>query len=149
MERKTGKIYGVYFKQDDPKKNTMIKLSKYKKIILKKSVKKCPRKAIILDPFSPIQVSIADRQSVAQYGIIIIDGSWAQIETLFKQNFSTGRRLPHLLAANPVNYGRWDRLSSAEAVAATLYITGFQKEGREILAYFSWGKTFWEINKWE
>ena len=149
MERRTGKLYGVYFKQDDPKKNTLLKLSKHNLIIIKNSLKMCPRKAIILDPFSSILVSIADRQIVAQYGIIVIDGSWGKIETLFKQNFSTSRRLPHLIAANPVNYGRWDRLSSAEAVAATLYITGFQKEGKDILSYFSWGKTFWEINRWD
>ena len=149
MERKTGKRYGVYFKQDDPKKNTILKLSKHKKIILKNSLNKCPKKAIILDPFSPVVVSNADRGIVAQYGIIVIDGSWGQIETLFQQKFSTSRCLPHLLAANPVNYGRWDRLSSAEAIAATLYITGFQKEGKEILTYFSWGKAFWEINQWD
>ena len=141
MERRTVSIYGVYFKQDDPKKNTLLKLSKHKKIIIKKSLNKCPRKAIILDPFSPIIMSNADRQIVAQYGIIVIDGSWGQIETLFKQNFPTSRRLPHLLAANPVNYGRWDRLSSAEAVAAALYIAGFQKEGREMLTNFLTGRT--------
>ena len=109
----------------------------------------CPRKAIILDPFSPVLVSIADRQMVNRYGIIVIDGSWGQIETLFKHNFPTSRRLPHLIAANTVNYGRWDRLSSAEAVAATLFITGFQKEGKELLSFFSWGNAFWEINRWD
>ncbi|MDX1798732.1 MAG: DUF367 domain-containing protein [Candidatus Lokiarchaeia archaeon] len=51
------------------------------------------------------------------------------------------------MAANPTNYGKWEKLSSAEALAAALYITKFFDLANVILSKFSWGKTFKELNK--
>ncbi len=57
--------------------------------------------------------------------------------------------VPFLVAANPVNYGKPLRLSCAEAVAATLFLTGFQDEAREIMNKFKWGHAFFEVNKYQ
>ena len=54
-------------------------------------------------------------------GLAVIDCSWKHADHIF-QKFRTGRRLPRLLAANSVNYGRWEKLSSAEALAAALFL---------------------------
>ena len=52
-----------------------------------------------------------------------------------------------LLAGNPTNYGIRGRLSTAEALAAALLITGFEREAQSLLAVFNWGNTFLTLNK--
>ncbi len=140
-------LYSVYLKQDDPKKNTVVRLAKFHAVHLRKSLAQCPRKALILDPFASKVFSFADRPILERFGLIVIDCSWAKTETIFQKPFRTGRCLPHLLAANPINYGKWDRLSSAEALAAGLFLTGFMEQGQEILAKFAWGSQFWVLNE--
>lgn len=139
-------LFCLYLQQDDPKKNTMMRLAKFNLVKIGKKLNQFPRKAIILDPFSDVEISPNDHQLIANFGLIVIDCSWEQINTIFKRKFPTGRRLPHLLAANTVNFGRWDKLSSAEALAAGLYIGGFPEKARQLLELFNWGPTFWEIN---
>ncbi len=149
MSSKTNdlRLYALHLNQDDPKKNTIIKLSKFKMVKLGKKLSNFPKNAIILDPFSNNIINFEDRINIKKSGIIVIDCSWAQIDLVFNKKFKMGRKLPHLLAANPVNYGKWDKLSSAEALAAALFLTGFKEESMELLSKFSWGKSFLEINK--
>jgi pre-rRNA-processing protein TSR3 len=51
-----------------------------------------------------------------------------------------------MLAANPTNYAKLGKLSSAEALAGALYILGEKKLGTEIMNKFKWGHTFLELN---
>ena len=57
------------------------------------------------------------------------------------------RALPFLLAANSVNYGKSFKLSTAEAIAATLFICGYPEFAREILSKFKWGPQFFKLNE--
>lgn len=52
-----------------------------------------------------------------------------------------------MLAGNPTNYGIIGRLSTAEAIAAALIITGFRDQGEKILSLFKWGSTFLSLNE--
>ena len=59
----------------------------------------------------------------------------------------TNRKLPALMAANPVNYARIGRLSTAEALSGALHIMGFRSQAIEVLSPFGWGETFFDLNK--
>jgi len=85
---------------------------------------------------------------IEQYGLVGLDCSWNLSENILQTNINgEGRRLPTLLAGNPTNYSIRGRLSTAEALAAALLITGFEKEAQRILAVFTWGHTFLTLNK--
>jgi pre-rRNA-processing protein TSR3 len=79
---------------------------------------------------------------------VAIDCSWNKADNVLRSNYpGLNRRLPLLLAGNPVSYAKLERLSSAEALAASLMITGFNDQSREILDLFKWGRTFFTLNQ--
>ena len=55
--------------------------------------------------------------------------------------------LPLLLAANPVNWGKPGKLTTAEALATILYLIGRKEQAEEVLGAFRWGRRFFELNQ--
>lgn len=106
-------------------------------------------KGLVLNPIAVLTVSPLDREIVQSLGIGVIDCSWAKIdETPFsKMKSPYPRLLPYLLAANPVNYGKPCKLTCVEAIAAVLWICGFQKEANFYLNKFNWGHSFLKLNE--
>jgi pre-rRNA-processing protein TSR3 len=92
-------------------------------------------------------LSREDRELVQREGLVALDCSWNLSEDIFDRNIpGNNRRLPLLLAGNPTNYGIASRLSTAEALAAALMLTGFQQAAVHILSLFRWGETFLSLN---
>ena len=136
-------IQVVMLKQDDPKKCTAAKLVKFG---LAKNVKKTTGKTLILDPFSKKTLIPSDQKLVNS--ITAIDCSWNLVNEAFVKKFSgIHRKLPPLLAGNPINYSKLDKLTSVEAIAGSLIILGQKNLGLQLLDKFKWGHTFFELNK--
>jgi pre-rRNA-processing protein TSR3 len=107
-----------------------------------------PKRAIVLNPFSEIAFSPADRERVEDFGLVALDCSWEHAEKVMQKHVKgTSRCLPILIAGNPVNFGKATKLTTAEALAAALYIAGFKQEAMELLSIFTWGHTFLELNQ--
>lgn len=127
----------------DPRKCTMKKLAHRGLIRIVTSIAKIPRSTLLLDPTAAQAVSPADRGLPS---ITALDCSWEVLDTGAVASWRNRRALPFLVAANPVNFGRPFRLTSVEAMAATLYILGEKEQAQEILAPFGWGLRFLEVN---
>jgi pre-rRNA-processing protein TSR3 len=114
---------------------------------LARAQRKIPTGSILLNPFSMKALSREDLSN-ARRGIVALDCSWEKAWEVFSQVHmrTEGRVLPLLVAANPINYGRISKLTTAEALGASLYILGYKKEGEKILSKFKWGKTFLSLN---
>jgi len=142
------KVFIFYMKQDDPKKCTSAKLFR---LHLAKPVfrlSNIPTKAIVLNPVAERILTRNDRMIVKEEGLVAIDCSWEKADQVFDRSFpGVNRRLPLLLAGNPTNYATLSKLSSLEALAAALYITGFKAQARRFLSIFKWGSTFSSLNE--
>ena len=145
-EKSVPKLSCLHFNECDRKKCTALKLARLHLVKIVSNVKGRNLNAIVLNPFSSKELSVADRENIIRYGLIVVDCSWKKIFNLKNFNFKNSRTLPPLIAANPVNYGKWEKLSSVEALAAALYITNFNACGDLILSKFSWGSEFKTIN---
>jgi len=135
-------------REDDPDKCTAEKLIRFGLAQRITSIKEIPRCAIVLNPLSSTYIKKSDRYNVDRCGIVALDFSWKSDTTRFTRiTRGLQRVIPILIAANPVNYGKPFRLSTAEALAASLYITGFREEALKILDLFKWGSEFLRINE--
>jgi len=138
------RLYVYEMGQDDPKKCTSAKLRRLRLATSIRSLTRIPRGAVVLNPTSATVYSPADRELALRGGLVAIDCSWARAEEVFP---GVNRRLPVLLAGNPVNYGQRSKLSSLEALAAALYIIGFKSEAERLLSIYKWGSTFLSLNQ--
>jgi len=107
-----------------------------------------PRGSVVLNPVSEVAFSSADRDSVLTSGLVALDCSWKQAETIFAASkVGVQRSLPYLLAANPINTYKPVKLSTAEALSAALYILGFQEAAEDMMSVFKWGHSFITLNR--
>lgn len=134
------RIYILRLSHDDPRKATGAKLLRLK---LAERYRKS-RGSIVLNPFSKVYLSPADKKEAR--ALIAVDTSWRKIEEV---RWPTGlqRRLPFLVAANPINYGIPEYLSTVEALASALIILGYWDLSLRILKPFKWGEEFLRINE--
>ena len=132
-------------RQDDPSKCTAAKLVKFR---LAEQVRFIHKNTIMLNPFSDLPVLGNDSQIADS--VCAIDCSWEKADDVLRQqrvvSRGIGRKMPALLAANPVNYSKLGKLSSAEALAGALYILGERALATDIMNKFKWGHTFLELN---
>ena len=55
--------------------------------------------------------------------------------------------MPPLLAGNPVNYSKINKLTTVEAIAGAAFILGDEILSQKLLEKFNWGHTFLELNE--
>jgi pre-rRNA-processing protein TSR3 len=136
------------YHQDDPEKCTAARLRRLGLARGLARLRQIPNSSIVLNPRANLFLSREDRANVEKYGLVGLDCSWNRSEEIFLERFpGEPRRLPALLAGNPTNYSVMGKLSTAEAFAAALVITGFEKEAKQVLSIFSWGSTFLTLNQ--
>jgi len=131
------------FNQDDPKKCTAAKLVKFG---MARPIKKTTQHTLILDPFAKQTLLFSDKDLFDS--VTGIDCSWEKAEQAFTKNFAgLKRKLPPLLAGNPVNYSKLHKLTTVEAIAAALFILGYAELTHKLLDKFKWGHTFYDLNQ--
>jgi pre-rRNA-processing protein TSR3 len=109
-------------------------------------VRKTNKKNLVLDPFSEKFLLPKDKSLVNS--IVGIDCSWNLADQAFSKKFiGVKRKLPPLLAGNPVNYSKLNKLTTAEAIAASLFLLGFRQDALDLLDKFKWGHTFYDLNQ--
>ncbi len=128
----------------DPKKCTVKRLEARGLIRVFSRFTQVPRNTVLLDPTAKQALSPSDRPVSS---ITAIDCSWEVLEIAPLKTFRNRRALPYLVAANPVNYGRPLRLTSAEALAAALVILGEPEQAAFLLSAFNWGPHFLTLNE--
>jgi pre-rRNA-processing protein TSR3 len=132
-----------YVGDDDPEKCTARRLAEFDLVELHRSDRTVPR-GLVLDPHAERALSPADRDLAD--ALVALDCSWASAAPDRFRLADERRALPYLVAANPVNFGRPLRLTTAEALAAALSVLGDADGARRLLDPFRWGETFLELN---
>jgi pre-rRNA-processing protein TSR3 len=139
------KLFAILFQQDDPSKCTASRLVKFR---LVRRVNRPRYRTLILNPFSKAYLFKKDRDLTSD--LCVIDCSWEKSREMLQEGkwryYPFLRRLPALLAGNPINYAKLGKLSSVEALAGALVILGYNDQATTLLDKFKWGHTFYELN---
>ncbi len=101
---------------------------------------------IYLTPLAEKAISPEDKNLAEDGGIRAIDCTWTEADEKIPE-YENGRALPYLVAVNPINYGKPFQLTTAEALAAALFILGEEDQAKEVMSKFSWGEHFFEMNE--
>ncbi|RLG73175.1 MAG: DUF367 family protein [Methanobacteriota archaeon] len=138
-------LYVYHAGECDPRRCTALKLSRAG---LVKTVSSCRGwQGLALHPLSKLALSPRDEVIASKHGVLAIDCSWRSVSrwTRFGR-LKNPRCLPYLVPVNPINYGHPSRLSTAEALAAALYILGAKNQAAQVLSVFKWGEHFLALN---
>jgi len=148
LQTDRARVFVYLMRQDDPRKCTASLLARKGLANPLRRLSAMRGDPIVLNPVSPRFLLGSDSTNAIRSGIMAIDCSWEKAEGVFMTQFpGTNRKLPALMAANPVNYARIGKLSTAEALCAALHIMGFTSQARELLSPFRWHDTFFDLNK--
>jgi pre-rRNA-processing protein TSR3 len=137
-------LYAYRDNSCDPRKCTVKKLEKAGFLKIFTEISQIPRNTLLLDPTAEQALSPADKYARS---ITVLDCSWVVLDTGKVRSWRIRRALPFLVAANPVNFGKPCMLSSVEALAAALFITGDRERASAVLSKVSWGIRFLEVNR--
>jgi pre-rRNA-processing protein TSR3 len=138
-------LFVLMLRQDDPFKCTAARLARFGLAKALYRVRQIPRDALVLNPMAERIILPCDSQQYSK--LVAIDCSWEKVQGEFARDLpGQARRLPTLLAANPTNYAKRHKLSSAEALAAASFIMGFRETANKLLSKFKWGETFLTLN---
>lgn len=147
MSPKPVSVTVYHAKQCDPKKCSTLKLKRHNLVRVVHRIRELPNGAVILDPFTPKAFSPEDKNRLQKRGLVALDCSWVHAKEVFDVSVRwVPRCLPYLVAANPVNFGKPTKLSTVEALAAALYIAGFNEQATALLSKFKWGPQFIALN---
>jgi pre-rRNA-processing protein TSR3 len=142
------RLFALMEREDDPKKCTAAKLVRLGYVHEVAHTGRIPRGALVLDPEAEKALSREDLSSARKLGILVLDCSWNKLSRFPKVRKGLKHRgLPFLLAANPTNFGKAQKLSTAEALSASLYILGEKDQAERLMSRFKWGETFISINR--
>ena len=137
------KVNVLMFNQDDPKKCTAAKLLRFG---LAKRIKKTSESTLVLHPFSKKILLSKDKTMIRS--ITGIDCSWNLADGIFENSFGgVSRKLPPLLAGNPVNYSKLNKLTTVEAISSAAFLLGYESLSYQLMEKFNWGHTFFELNE--
>ena len=137
----------VYMAEDDPRKNTSLKMIRHG-LAFRVHPRRVKGRPLVLDPYSGEYLGPWNRGVIEKHGLLVYDCSWKKLarhRTVHVRGLH--RKLPPLLPGNPINYARLCMLSSIEAVAATLYITGYHDLYGKLLGLYKWMNTFHALNE--
>jgi pre-rRNA-processing protein TSR3 len=141
------KIVLFEYKHNDPKRDSGMKLVR---LGLARSLRPGDAfKGIVLSAEGRCVLSQSDLGLIKSTGIGAINCSWNrldEVENIPGGNLSRHRKLPFIVASNPINYGKAFKLNSAEALAAGLAIVGLGEEAVKLTEKFSWSDEFWRLN---
>lgn len=136
------------FGQNDPKRDSGSKMCRFglaKKLKVGQNFG-----GIVLSSEATKVMSPEDYDIIAQHGIAGINCSWNRLEEIPFRSLgksSNQRKLPLIVAANTVNYGKPFKMNTAEAIAAGLYIAGFKSDAITLMYPFSFGSEFLRLNE--
>lgn len=105
-------------------------------------------RGVVLTPNATQTLSPADSDIIRENGVAVVECSWARLDEVpfGKLKSPHERLLPHMIATNPVNYGKPMKLNCVEALAAAFYVCSMPAQGRLLLSKFGWGLHFPQIN---
>jgi pre-rRNA-processing protein TSR3 len=145
----------VLAREDHPKACTGRRLLHWGRVVRVVDEDASTPPPVVLDPYSPVPLSGADRGLAQTGGLLVVDCSWNRLSSRGTfpgsprkgRRHGTHRRLPFLIATNPQHYGRLAQLTTVEAFTAALYVLGREEEAKDLIAGFAGGDEFFEVNR--